>query len=44
MMPMTGILSFSTGDEVLVAVVRPPGDLAEVDARLGDGEPIDRLH
>jgi hypothetical protein len=29
-------------DEVFVAVVRPPGNLAQIDPRLGDGKPIDR--
>lgn len=31
-------------NEVLVAIVRPPGDLAEIDACLGDGEPVDSIH
>jgi hypothetical protein len=31
-------------DEVLVAVMRPLGDLAEIDARLGDGESVNSIH
>jgi len=31
-------------DEVLVAVMSAPGNLAEIDARLGNGKPVDGGH